>query len=103
MDTEEYIHTINPDPTKQGVRIEKDKFEMIRKAILNNLHAYGPLTFSQLGSLLDDQLQRKFDGSVMWYYTIVKLDMEARGEIHRVHNSSPQLICTAGEMAEWVR
>ncbi|MBI3162746.1 MAG: hypothetical protein HYZ23_09560, partial [Chloroflexi bacterium] len=83
MSTGQFIHAINPDPTKQGVRIEKEKYDVIRKAILSNLRAYGPLTFTQLGSLLEDQLQRKFDGSVMWYYATVKLDMEARGEIHR--------------------
>jgi hypothetical protein len=33
-----------------------------------------------------------FNGSVMWYVTTVKLDLEARGEIKRVPNSRPQLV-----------
>ncbi len=37
-------------------------------------------------------MQDSFDGSVMWYYTTVKLDLEARGEIRRVPGSRPQLI-----------
>ncbi len=83
---------INPDPTKQGMRIEKAKYEVVREAILENLRAYGPMTFTQLGELVEDQLQSNFDGSVMWYYTTVKLDMEARGELRRVPKSKPQLV-----------
>jgi hypothetical protein len=33
-----------------------------------------------------------FEGSVTWYVTTVKLDMEARGEVKRVQNSRPQLV-----------
>ena len=92
MAAEEFILAINPDPTKQSVRIEKEKYDVVRAAILDNLRAHGPMTFTQLGDLLEDQLQKDFDGSVMWYYTTVKLDMEARGEIRRVPKSKPQLI-----------
>ena len=92
MAAEEFSFVINPDPIKQGVRIAKEKYDIVREAILDNLRAYGPLTFTQLGNLLEDQLQKDFDGSVMWYYTTVKLDMEARGEIRRVPKSKPQLV-----------
>ncbi|MBE0681491.1 MAG: hypothetical protein IH589_06220 [Anaerolineales bacterium] len=92
MTADQFVLTINPDPTKQGVRIEKAKYEVVRKAILENLRASGPMTFSQLGALVVEQLQPTFDGSVMWYFTTVKLDMEARGELRRVPKSTPQLI-----------
>lgn len=92
MASEEFFLAINPDPTKQNIRIEKEKYDIMREAILDNLHAHGPLTFTQLGDLLEDQLQRDFDGSVMWYYTTVKLDLEARGEIRRVLKAKLQLI-----------
>jgi hypothetical protein len=92
MASDEYVLTINPDPTKQGVRIEKAKYDIVREAILENLHAFGPMTFTQLAELVEDRLQGDFDGSVMWYYTTVKLDMEARGELRRVPKSRPQSI-----------
>ncbi len=96
MIDEDYILTLHPDQKKQGVWIEKAKYNLIRKAILDNLTAYGSLTFMELGSLLEDQLKFKFEDSVMWYYTTVKLDIEARGEIRRVFNSQPQLIELGG-------
>lgn len=65
---------------------------MIRESILHNLQSYGSMTFTQLGALVEEDLRDTFAGSVMWYYTTVKLDMEARGEIRRVPNSRPQLI-----------
>jgi len=96
MAAEEFFLTIHPEPRKQGVRIERTKYELIRGAILKNLRAYGKLSFTRLGNLLEEQLLKNFDGSVMWYYTTVKLDLEARGEIRRVPDSEPQLIEIAG-------
>ena len=88
----EYFLTIHPEPAKQGVRINRNKYNLMREAILEKLRLFGPTTFAQMGDLVEDQLQKNFDGSVMWYYTTVKLDLEARGEIRRVPNSKPQLI-----------
>ena len=92
MASDEFILAINPDSTKQGVRIEKVKYDIVRDAILENLRAFGPMKFTQLGDLLEDQLQKEFAGAVMWYFTTVKLDMEARGQIRCVPKSKPQLI-----------
>jgi hypothetical protein len=92
MDSDEFILALSPDPTKQGVRIERKKYDLIRAVILGNLREYGPMTFTQLGELLEEQLREEFDGSVMWYYTTVKLDLEARGELRRVPKSRPQLV-----------
>jgi hypothetical protein len=83
---------LNPDPSKQGVQIDRTKYEAMRSAILANLKKHGPSTFTQLAVLVENQLDGSFDGSVMWYYTTVKLDLEARGEIRRVPKSKPQLI-----------
>lgn len=88
----ELIETLHPDSSKQGVRIEKQKYDVIRASILDLLRAHGPIPFTELSTLIEDQLQNKFDGSVMWYFTTVKLDLEARGEIRRVPKSKPQLI-----------
>ena len=92
MIDEDYVLTLHPEPAKQGVWIEKAKYDMLRKSILDNLHMYGPLTFTELGSLVEDQLKYKLDGSIMGYYTAVKLDVEARGEIHRVPDFDSQLL-----------
>lgn len=82
-----------PDLTKQqGVRIEKAKYDAVRSAILDSLQRHGVMTFSELGELVEDLMQDSFDGSTMWYYITVKLDLEARGEIRRVPGSRPQLI-----------
>ena len=88
----ELFLAVHPDPDKQGVRIEKAKYDLMREAILENLQRHGAMTFSQLGALIEDFMQGNFDGSVMWYYTTVKSDLEARGEIQRVPGSRPQLI-----------
>jgi hypothetical protein len=92
MTTEEFILTIRPEPKKPGARIEKSKYDLMRNAILENLRAYGALSFTRLGNLLEEQLLKSFDGSIAWYYTTVKLDLEARGEIRKVSSSEPQLI-----------
>ena len=83
-----------PDSIKQrqGIRIEKAKYDAMRSAILDNLQNHGVMTFSELGGLVEDLMQDSFDGSAMWYYITVKLDLEERGEIRRVPGSRPELI-----------
>lgn len=88
----ELIQTLHPDPSKQGVRIEKNKYNTMREAILLNLKQLGAVTFTELSAVVEDQLGGRFDGSVMWYFTTVKLDLEARGELRRVPKSKPQLV-----------
>ena len=85
------IRTLNPDK-KQGVNISKEKYEIIRKAILSNLRAKKEMTFMSLSRAVEKELNGDFEGSVTWYVTTVKLDMEARGEVKRVPNSRPQLV-----------
>ena len=79
MASGEFVLAINPDPTKQSARIEKTKYDIVREAILENLFDRGPMTFTQLGELIEDQLQNDFGSSVKWYYTIVRQDMEVGG------------------------
>lgn len=92
MASEELFLTIRLEPAKQGVSIEKQKYTVVQQAILHNLRAYGPMTFTQLGTLVEEELSESFPGAVTWYYTTVKLDLEARGEVRRVPNSRPQVI-----------
>jgi hypothetical protein len=85
------IRTLHPEK-KQGVNISREKYEVIRKAILCTLHAKNEITFMNLARAVEKELNGNFEGSVTWYVTTVKLDMESRGEIRRVPNSRPQLI-----------
>ncbi|MBD3257770.1 hypothetical protein GF377_05000 [candidate division GN15 bacterium] len=77
---------------KQGVRIDMDKYDTIKGAIERELKAAGELTFQDLTAKVDQRLKGKFDGSVGWYVTTVKLDLEARKKIERVGSKSPQVL-----------
>ena len=89
MATAEFFLTLHPEPRKQGTRIEKEKYDLIRNSILEVLRKNGSTAATHLGDLIESKLTKTFDGPVMWYYTTVKLDMEARREIRRVPNTSP--------------
>ena len=85
------IRTLHPEK-KQGVNISKEKYDVIRNAILCVLQTQKEMPFMKLSRAVEKEVNGNFDGSVMWYVTTVKLDMEARGEIKRVTNSRPQLV-----------
>ena len=85
------IRTLHPEK-KQGVNISKEKYEIIRKAILSTLCTQKEISFRNLSRAVEKEVNGTFDGSVMWYVTTVKLDLEARGEIKRVPHSRPQLV-----------
>jgi hypothetical protein len=89
---EKTILALHPDPTKQGVPIEKNKYEAVRSAIIATLKSNGSMSFTDLGNMVEDRLRKNFEGSILWYYTTVKLDLEARKEIRRVPKTSPQMI-----------
>lgn len=85
------IRTLHPEK-KQGVNISREKYETIHNAILCVLRTQKEITFMNLSRAVEKEVNGKFDGSVTWYVTTVKLDMEARGEVKRVPNSRPQLV-----------
>ena len=85
------IRTLHPEK-KQGVNISREKYEIIRKAILSTLHIQREMTFMNLSRAVEKQVNGDFEGSVTWYVTTVKLDLEARGMVKRVPNSRPQLV-----------
>jgi hypothetical protein len=85
------IKTLHPEK-KQGVNISREKYEIIRKAILSILRAQKEISFMNLSRAVEKEVGKKFEGSVTWYVTTVKLDLEARGEVKRVPNSRPQHI-----------
>lgn len=83
------ITTLHPGG-KQGTTIDKDKYDVIRDAILVLLNEHGELAFGDLRAKAEERLGDTFDGSVSWYVTTVKLDLEARGEVERVPKQRPQ-------------
>ena len=85
------IRTLHPQK-KQGVNISKEKYDIIRSAIFSTLKTNNEMSFTKLANAVEKEVNGTFDGSVKWYVTTVKLDMEARGEVKRVPNSRPQLV-----------
>ena len=85
------ICTLHPEK-KRGINISREKYEIIREAILSTLRTQKEMTFMKLSRAVEKEMNGDFEGSVMWYVTTVKLDLEARGEIKRVRHSRPQVV-----------
>lgn len=92
MSEEERIQTLNPDPNKAGSNISRVKYDQVRRAIITALQQAGQLTFTELRTAVETQLEGHFEGSISWYYTTVKLDLETRGIVRRLGSGSPQRI-----------
>lgn len=73
---------------KQGVNIEKSKYEQVKAAILEALDGKS-LTHTELTNQVSEKLRGNFDGSIGWYTETVKLDLEARRLIERDTSLSP--------------
>jgi hypothetical protein len=82
------FQTLHPGG-KKGVNLSLDKYIQIKKFIIDTLSANSEITFEDLAEHAVLILKDKFDGSVLWYITTVKLDLEARGIIERVPKTSP--------------
>jgi hypothetical protein len=83
-----------PTPGKKPTRIDRVKFERIRRAILECVPRSTPgVEFQKLPGLVSrrlSQAERASIGSIRWYVTTVKLELEVRGEIRRLAGSRPQ-------------
>jgi hypothetical protein len=88
---EERIRTLHPQG-KNGVHISRAKYDQVRALILELLSGRTDATFFGLGEEVAARLGPTFDGSPMWYYVSVKLDLEARGLLARVPGKGPQRI-----------
>ncbi len=87
----ERIKTLHPEG-KKGVNIEREKYEQIKAAILGAIENTGQISYSNMNKFIKAQLHKSFDGSIPWYVETVKLDLEARGIIERIPNTSPQML-----------
>jgi hypothetical protein len=86
----EKIQLLHPHGKKLA-RIDKDKYDLIRKAILKALKK-GPLQHAaMLETILADfkKGKVKFEGAVEWYMEGVKLDLEATKVILRTPDKPP--------------
>jgi hypothetical protein len=91
----ERIMTLHP-AGKQGVSIDRAKYDLIRQAILASLAQRAEIPFAELDAAVAANLSRPFDGSIGWYTVTVKLDLEARAVIERVPGPSPQVVRLTG-------
>ena len=93
MNTEKVLCQ-TPTLGKKPTRIDAWKYNLIRDAILKILPVDEPgIIFMELPGLVESRLSddvRMRLGSVGWYTTTVKLDLEVKGEITRIPGSKPQ-------------
>lgn len=78
----ESIQTLHPIKGKINKKIELEKYNFIRKHLLNILNKF-ELTHTELMEELFSRVKDDFEGGVQWYGEIVKLDLEARKIIER--------------------
>jgi hypothetical protein len=94
MSEGEKVVVETPTPGKQHTRIDKWKYDLVHAAILASIPADdNGVEFSELPQLVADYISSddlKRLGSVSWYTTTVKLDMEVKGQLDRIPGSKPQ-------------
>lgn len=91
---EERVLCQTPTPGKQATRIPRWKYDAIRRAIHEAMAASADgMAFKDLprevARFLSDA-EREQIGSVSWYTTVVKLDLEVKGELKREPGARPQ-------------
>lgn len=94
FDEDDRTTTLHPDPRKRGVRMPRARYEPMRRAILDAIprRGAGP-TYTDLVELVAPELEGTdfpSEASVEWNCVVVKLDLEARGLIHRVPGTKPE-------------
>lgn len=89
------ILTLHPQG-KQGVAIGRAKYDAVRAAIVAALQEQNGMTFGELAEAVTQRLAGRFEGSISWYVTTVKLDLEARGMVARVPHTRPQRVVLTG-------
>jgi hypothetical protein len=76
---------------KKAVSMDKGKYDIMKKALLNLLGTKSELTHTEIKRATTEDFKRnkiKFEGSIEWHMEWVKLDLEARKEIKRVGDKS---------------
>jgi hypothetical protein len=77
---------------KKAVKIDTDKYIVIKNAIIKSLKKKVELTHTELLDSVVDVLAKSkadFEGAVGWYMESVKLDLEATKIIERLFEKPP--------------
>lgn len=94
MPNDDKVLCQTPTPGKQPTRIARWKYDLVHSAILAVIPPNDQgVEFRELPGLVEQHISAgeiEKLGSVSWYTTSVKLDMEVKGEIERVPGSKPQ-------------
>ena len=76
---------------KSGANVTHEKYFAIREAMLEVLPTEGEgLTLDEMVKLIEPMVPKElFPKGVTWYTVTVKLDLEAKGLVKRLPNTSP--------------
>jgi hypothetical protein len=77
---------------KKGVTIDGKKYRIVRDTIVAILKEQPEITYQEMNRQVNTRLKDHFNGSISWYVVTVKLDLEARGIIERIPQTSPHRI-----------
>lgn len=91
MMNDKKVQTLHPQG-KQGVNIDAKKYYQIKAVLLDIIQKHGEITYQKLSNLTEKQLEGKFEGKIIWYVVVVKLDLEARKIIERIPKTSPHKV-----------
>ena len=90
------IQLLHPDPKKTAPRVDLKKYNMVKNALIEGIpEDENGIPFMDLFQIVEDRLSKEelqYLGSLNWYTTTVKLDLEARGIIERIPGSKPQRV-----------
>ncbi len=88
--------TLNANPRVGGTRIDRKKYEAVRAAMLKAVpREPARLPYKLLAEAVADRLpggEIPGGGAILWYVTVVKLDLEARGLLRRVPGQRPMQV-----------
>lgn len=99
MAKDEKVLTLHPEG-KNGVRIDLSKYDMMRGSIISELRENGEMRWKDLLPRFKENLRGKFEGSISWYYTSVKLDLQARGTVHVIKKNGNQYVSLSPGIVE---
>jgi hypothetical protein len=77
---------------KKAVSMDKEKYEVVKKALVSHLKSKGESTHTEILHAITHNFKKdkiKFEGSIEWHMEWVKLDLESRKEIKRLGDKSP--------------
>ena len=88
---EQKIHLKHP-AGKKAISMDKEKYNVIEKSVLNYLKAKGESTHKEILMAVTEDFKKNkklFEGSIEWHLEWVKLDLEARKVITRISDTLP--------------